>query len=225
MSDIANRGELEADFARRLSRLMRGDVGRVLDAVGDPPSLDNVPATLWDEINMSYTREIAPALEKVFLQQARVLLDEIPIGVDWGLINRRAVDWARSYTYDLVRGINNTSREALRSAGSAYFERGQTRAELEAALSRIYSPVRSEMIAVTEITRAASAGEIAVDEELRRDGIEMSVVWQTSNDELVCPLCSPLNGKPRGIDWSEPPPRHPRCRCWINHVLPEVTNG
>jgi len=47
-------------------------------------------------------------------------------------------------------------------------------------------------------------------------------VWQTRNDEIVCPICGPRHGKEEGDGWTKDdgPPAHPRCRCWTNHVLP-----
>jgi intein/homing endonuclease len=36
-----------------------------------------------------------------------------------------------------------------------------------------------------------------------------------------CPICGPLHGKPLGDGWThaDGPPRHPNCRCWVNHEL------
>jgi len=140
--------------------------------------------------------------------------------VDWGLRKQAAVDWARQYTFNLVRGINNTDRKYLQSAVSSYFEQGQTRQELEDRIGRIYSPNRASMIAVTEVTRAASEGERAIAKELESQGIRMIPIWQTNNDELVCPLCGPKHGQE--IKDGIYPPLHVNCRCFTNHELPKV---
>ena len=54
--------------------------------------------------------------------------------------------------------------------------------------------------------------------------VKVKKQWFTNNDDLVCELCGPLNGKEVDID--EPfyppeddyqdgnPPRHVNCRCW-----------
>jgi len=86
-------------------------------------------------------------------------------------------------------------------------------------LELIGSPIRAEMIAVTEVTRAASEGEQAVARELARQGIIMTPFWNTNRDELVCPICEPRNNQE--ITDGMFPPAHPRCRCWVNYELPK----
>ena len=222
MADIPNRDELERKIARQLGKLQRGWLGRLLELLGDPPTLVGIPETFWDEIGQELERVLAPFLESIFLDQALELMSGQPVGVDWALINRAAIEWARTYTFELVRGVTAVTQQALQRAVAAYFERGQTIGDLERALSSLFSPVRAEMIAITEITRAASQGELALADELNKMGITMITTWSTNRDELVCPLCAPLNGKARGDGWNDPPPRHPRCRCWLNHKLPKV---
>jgi hypothetical protein len=97
-----------------------------------------------------------------------------------------------------------------------------TRVELEALLEPVFGKVRAEAIAVTEITRAASAALDEYQAQLDDAGVMMEKVWRTNRDELVCPLCGPLNGKPE-TEWGDhgPPPRHPRCRCFCTLTLKE----
>jgi ribosomal protein S2 len=88
---------------------------------------------------------------------------------------------------------------------------------LKDSLSSLFGPVRAEIIAITEVTRAAVEGERAMVAEVAKQGIQMVAVWNTNNDEIVCPICAPLNQKKQGEAWTFPPPAHPRCRCWLNH--------
>ena len=69
------------------------------------------------------------------------------------------------------------------------------------------------MIAVTEITRAAAEGVKLTQETLRSSGLSFERIWRTANDELVCPVCGPLNGKPEREWGGVEPPAHPNCRC------------
>jgi len=43
-----------------------------------------------------------------------------------------------------------------------------------------------------------------------------TLVWNTMQDEVVCPVCGPLEGAPKG-EWGgqfpDGPPAHPNCRC------------
>lgn len=223
MPDIQDRSEKEKAYANLVAKLLRTYGGNILEVLGDPPDLANIPDDFWDTEAARWMEALVPFGSKVYLDSARQLLETIPIGIDWALINERAVTWASSYTFELVGGINDTTRTALQSAISSFFEEPITRGDLEERISPLFGPERAEMIAVTEVTRAASEGEQAVAKELAKEGIEMIAVWQTDNDELVCPLCEPRNEQPQEKwDTDEFPPLHPRCRCWVNYELPEI---
>ena len=225
MSDIPDRDEYERQYARAVSRLLKKLAGDLLEALGDPPNLDNLNNEFWDARTKEALAILVPFGEKIFLEAAQRVMTANPVGVDWDLVNEAASDWASKYAFELVRDIRAKDMRYLQKAVDAYFREGQTREQFEQRLRKRYSPVRSEMIAVTEITRAAANGEMSVYEELRRSGIEMTIIWQTNNDEIVrrCPICWPRHNKKRGEGWNEPPPGHVRCRCWINLELPKVT--
>lgn len=47
---------------------------------------------------------------------------------------------------------------------------------------------------------------------------EYDLVWRTKNDGKVCPICSPLDGKIYGVDFTIKPKLHPNCRCELEKV-------
>jgi hypothetical protein len=135
----------------------------------------------------------------------------------------------------LIRGITDTTQKLVQNAVGNFFEQSMTLGDLEKMISRAFGPVRAEMIAVTEVTNAASAAEVVIGERLHDEGVDMIAIWKTRNDEAVCPICGPLDGKKaagyrgkRTPYWINPvsggeinhPPAHPRCRCWISWELP-----
>lgn len=218
MSDIPNRDELERRLARQLGKLNRVHLARLIEYLGDPPMIENVPYTFWDEAGIELSSVLGPFSEDIYVQSALELMNSQPIGVDWAVVNQAAVDWARDYTFNLVRGINDHSRAALQSTVSAYYERGQTTGDLVSRLSGIFGPVRAEMIAVTEITRAASEGKRVIGRELNKQGVQMIPIWQTNNDSLVCSICGPRHNQE--ITDGMYPPAHPRCRCFHGYEFP-----
>lgn len=220
MTDVPNRDELEARLAKALAKLTRLQMSRLIEALGDPPRIENIPSGFWEEAGQELRKVLSPFLEQVYLDQAGEILSELPVGVDWTLVNQRAVVWAQNYSFELVKKLTQTTQALLRQTVSAYFEQGLTIGDLESRLMQAFGPVRAEMIAVTEVTRAASQGEQAVAAELHDMGIDMTPIWQTNNDELVCPLCGPKHARP--IKDGKFPPEHPRCRCWVNYELPKV---
>lgn len=122
--------------------------------------------------------------------------------------------WAMQYTYDLVRKITETTRQALQRVIPRATAEGWTNAQIAEALAPYFSEARARMIAVTETTRAYSAGVEIAQRVLADDGVKTRLVWRTARDERVCPICGPRDGKPRGKGWDDLPPAHPNCRCW-----------
>lgn len=218
---VRKRDYWERQLIRKLRFSLNGQYDSVIKALGEPPRLENIPASYWESAGEAFTKNVRPILEQIFLQQAADMVEASTIAVDWSLVNAGAVTWAKNYSFDLVKGINETSRQRLQDIISRAFEQDLTRGELEDLIREIYGPVRAEMIASTEVTRASVQGEVAIQKELADQGIEMVEVWQTNEDELVCDVCGPNDGKKQGDGWDEPPPAHPRCRCWINLEMPE----
>jgi hypothetical protein len=142
--------------------------------------------------------------------------------IDYTLTNKEAAQAAREYAYELVRGINDTTRDALRDAVNSFVETpGMTLGDLEDQVSVHFGEGRAERIAITEVTRAYATGQQMAGEALRAEFPDVRVVkvWFTNADDIVCPVCAPLDGKEVGIDESfesgiDNPPAHPNCRCW-----------
>lgn len=217
---------MEKHWARAIARLGTSQRRKLLKLLGDPPKLENLPPEFWDGHFNEWRGLLTPELERVFVDSATLMLEAQPaIGVDWALVNQDAADWARRYGAELVRGIDETTRRGVRDAVSDFYEEGLNMGQLREKIGRWYSPQRAFTIATTEVTRASVEGERAVVKELAADGIEMVEVWQTNNDELVCPICGPRHGQPKGSNWTEAdgPPAHPNCRCWITHEFAEAS--
>ena len=217
--DLAGRDDFEKEIARRLGRISQQQYRRLVDALGKEPTqaqLDAINRTFWQELETAYQGALQPELEKVFTAHALALIAEQSIGIDVAVINERAARWAREYSYQLVRGITDSTRTALQQQIAGFFEDKRTLGDLYESIGQLFGPVRAEMIAVTETTRAAVQGELAFADELGKLGLHTTQIWQTNNDDLVCPICGPLNQMRRGDGWNDPPPAHPRCRCWTS---------
>lgn len=78
------------------------------------------------------------------------------------------------------------------------------------------SEQRALTIVLTETANAMSVTQRAM---AQRDGVKY-MIWNTSEDEKVCPICLPLDGKkatPTGAfeGGYAGPPAHPSCRCFM----------
>jgi hypothetical protein len=219
--DVVNRAELEQRLARVIGRDQRVALNELLGFLGDPPAIENVPLSYWDTGWRAIQKDVEPALLDTYLQQAEGLMAEINIGIEWDQLNLTASNWAATYSEQLLKQMFNRTYEGVSQVVPRFYTEGWNINQLTGELERWYSPVRAEMIAVTETTRAATEGERAVAEQLNREsGIELVPVWLTVNDELVCPICGARNEK-QIVD-GKFPPAHPRCRCTVAWKLPEV---
>jgi SPP1 gp7 family putative phage head morphogenesis protein len=141
--------------------------------------------------------------------------------IDWALVNEAAWRRSREYGYELVKGICATSEAFLREAISEWIDTGRPLDELAGELARggMFGPARSQMIAVTEVTRAYAEGNRLA---WQASGVVDRVRWQTAMDERVCPQCGPMHNTTDvvGGDFEGMgPPRHPGCRCWLIPVV------
>jgi hypothetical protein len=221
MADIPNRTELERKLARELGKLNQAQMARLLEQLGDPPRMENVTPQFWQEIGGELLNVITPFLQRLYLDSAAEFLAGQSIGVDWAIVNQQAVDWASRYSYQLVGGITTNTQAALQSAVSGYYQGGQNMGTLTNSLSGLFGPVRAESIAVTEVTRASAQGIEAIAKQIELDNpsIEAVMYWNTDRSDTVCPVCGPRNGKARGDGWTDPPPAHPRCKCWPTYKI------
>jgi len=93
---------------------------------------------------------------------------------------------------------------------------------------------RAEVIARTETSRAAHAGEQARWEQAVRAGLvrpeQLLRTWIVTLDDRLCPLCRAIPGlNPDGVGLDTPfrtpggavlyPPAHPQCRCALGTTL------
>ncbi len=228
MGLLIQRDQLEFQLAKRIGKALGITSREAFDIARGLTAGDALPEEFWAADRARLVEAITPAMEQIYLDSAEALLLSQPVGVDWALVNQAAADWARTHTFDLVQGINNTSRAATQSKIAAFFEEGLTIGDLRESLNRTFGPVRAEMIASTEVTRAAVEGERALVTELQKEGIQFQRIWITNMDERVCPICAPLNTMPElptggyrhpdGTIYPKPP-AHVRCRCWENSEI------
>lgn len=125
-----------------------------------------------------------------------------------------AARWADEYAFGLVKGITETTAQRIRDALEASRRNDWPREMLVERLSRVFGRVRAEMIATTELTRAYSQGTEIARQIMHDFGVERVHVWRTAQDERVCQICGPRNGRAQGDGWDELPPAHVSCRCW-----------
>lgn len=141
------------------------------------------------------------------------------IGVNWQLANEQAGNWAKLYTFELVKDINETTALWLGEKINGWVNDGKPLIDLQKELETVWSKNRAEMIAVTEVTRAYAQGSLKVYQGV--PGIEQ-VSWRTAIND-VCPVCRPMHGERGNMAGVFAAglmiPAHVRCRCWVAPVV------
>lgn len=215
--------DLERLFAEAVARAFRNrgdDVLAILERGGDwQAALE----ALYAEIRAALELELGPVVSEGIIEAARAQAIEANVSVIAERLGNRATRAAESYTYELVKGITDTTRDKLASAVTAFLDDPDTDiTALGQRLEWLFGGDRGKMIAITESTRATAQGQRVLVQELRAENpaAEVVEVWQTSEDELVCPVCGPKNGQ--RITGNDMPPAHPNCRCAVRVVVLSV---
>ena len=203
----------------------------------DRKAVEDIPALLdtafWDDEMRSLLAVLMPFLIRgaeagVALQAATV--QSLGVAVDWTIPYTEAADWARKYGGKLVRGVTRTTRDRVGVNVSNWIESGESLPSLVRQLQgdHGFSRARAKLIAITETTASYSRGEMTAAGELEKEGyFDYEKEWQTAMDDIVCPICKPLQGeRVSGVNTNfdttagsiKGPPAHPGCRCWVNTI-------
>jgi len=186
---------------------------KIAAAIRSGKATDEIIRALFEELQAA----LGPEIAVITMDRTMQLMEEIGFGADIAVISQEALQYSQAYTYELVTGLTDTTRELVRGAMSTYQATpGMTRADLVKLLEPAFGEYRANMIAVTEVTRAYSAATNQYQSMAQDAGLDMRRVWLTLRDQLVCPICGPLHGLPEE-DWriAHPtgPPAHVNCRC------------
>ena len=197
----------EVQLYRDLKRAFQQLRGIVLDGA------DEITAQMFSETLYPAMRRNIETIARLFADEMRA---EIGVAVN---VDALLADWAEEATRRQVEELLYPYTKDYIARAVAAWRRmpGADRAELVAMIEPVVGAKRAETVAITAATEAATAGVRAYREGLRAEhNLEYVMIWETANDERVCPVCGALHGK-REDEWGgrSGPPAHPRCRCGV----------
>jgi SPP1 gp7 family putative phage head morphogenesis protein len=194
-------------------------------------SLDPRQLEFWSAEERRLWDEIAPTILTVMFEGARAGTEALPKGlqvlVDWDWVNEDVIRFLYEYRLGILAKVNETTRTRTVQAIDEWIRSGERLDMLSKRLEPIYGKSRARRIAVTEITRYYAEGNVSAWRSTR---LVSGKQWRTAADELVCPICRPLNNKIVGLNDDGfttetggiglfAPPAHPNCRCWLQPVV------
>lgn len=210
--ELANRDKIEASFAARFARLNSRLRHQLEDYLGTPPNFANVPESFWQEAQDEANRELAAVLLLIWGASAK------HHGLDADLATTQATRYAEERAATFARDFAANTRK-LTADLMADFQPGMP---LQKSLVSILGPDRAARIAITETTKAQTAGgEAGIRQTV---GLSGEDIWRTRRDTRVCKICDELDGQPRAV-WQAQFPTgpgddvHPQCRCFIRYAL------
>lgn len=210
---------------RRSERELRAALGAWLD---DVLPENATPAQVQAAVaQLSVPQRVRDVLQRALVDAAdlgvSVAVDQLgSIGFDYTLAMAEARQWASVYTYELVQGINATTRRGMQEAIARWVDNGEPLEALRRDLEPMFGRRRARLIAATETTRAYQQG---AEQGYRASGVVTGMEWRTARDELVCPVCGPRHGQRMALGSADAPPAHPNCRCWTAPVVREASDA
>lgn len=209
--ELANRMELEADFARKLSRVSSRHRRELIDLLGSPPDPRNVPETFWAKVKDEQEKEVTAALLLLFMAsfeqhselflpgdlQAAVLDTGRDAGSRWATeraskLAGQYVDRSRAKLAQLERRWYGPDFQIKRVFGEL---KAPGSGQVQSGAIEIFGPDRDATIATTETTGAQTAGTGRAVGAAGELGVIVTVTWFTELDGRVCPICKPLHGQ------------------------------
>lgn len=211
----AERTDLEDRASTRLATALAAQRHAVLTGEVTPASADRIDeAAEALRVALTWTLEEGAALG---VRVGGETLASLGIEFSASGVNEAALAWARDYAGQLVTGINDTTRSALREKIAQWIESGDALDALVDELEPTFGAGRARLIASTEVTRSFAQGNLRAWQTVEA---VTGKTWRTAADERVCPVCRPLAETKAKLNETfegsyDAPPAHPGCRCWI----------
>lgn len=157
-------------------------------------------------------------------------------------ISKALDDRIAKRTAELVKGYSDYTQKVIKEVQDT--SEGLTANEIEKRLSEVMPRSRAELIARNETTYAIKSGRLEQDQELaEKYDLSVKLVWRTSGDNDVCPICAAMAGTTVDLgkaftdsvktadgeilswehnSWNDEgkiPDAHPNCRCYFDEVI------
>jgi len=186
-------------------------------------------------------------LREIYIEQGNYTMDFLGVGGAINITTEFASAYLVEYGGVLIKGINETTRQALMDSLSEGFDLGEGIDDLSERVTSIFttaSEIRAEMIARTEALKASNAATV---EAYRQSEVVVAKEWLTEMDNHTCVFCEDLDGKAIPLDDNYfnqgdtftvgdntmdismadvgEPPVHPDCRCTTIPIIDTSQQG
>jgi HK97 family phage portal protein len=217
---------LTADYRKAAPEGMSPDEKKLYDALVDILSKAGgavakkikagEPIT-WDDLDAQIKAALEPILREIMLANMDAAMAQVGVALGDGVAATSSSEWAKQYAGELIKNVSTVTQKLTQDTIGSYLANStMTLGDVVAALSPAFGASRAEAIAITEVTNASAAGMTSYQTEVGKLGVKTMRISNTNEDDKVCPICKPLDGKPES-EWPnvKGPSWHPRCRCFV----------
>jgi len=153
-------------------------------------------------------------------------LDKLGIEGTFNLKNHQLLAYFDDYSNLIINSVDTYTKEWIARKIQYGIDKRLTPYEIAQSLiseGKQINRIRARRIVLTETAKAMSVVEMELSKRLGFKEIQ----WNTSRDELVCPICEPLDGEKVAIgdffiEDVQAPPAHVNCRCFKTDVVSDV---
>ena len=218
----------------------------VADAIKDGKDIDydevvNQMTKIMEEYAKTGAEEGAKALEmladKDIAGEIAKIITNGDVFISKGLSER-----LNSRASELVKGYADYTQKQVEEVLNS--SKSMTANEIKSRLAQVMPTSRAELIARNETNYAIRSGRLEQDMALaEKYGLDVKLVWRTSHDDDVCPVCAAMDGKTVELgkaftdtaetkdgeivswehsSWNDDgkiPDAHPNCRCYFDEEL------
>jgi len=238
INTTAAREYAEDEMLRAFQGGLASQRDRLVDAVRGTDGLLSIAQQnrLWQGENARLWASVRETVLDVASERAVLATASAGDVSMWNLVNEQVIEYADTYYLSdaaddvgSIPNLNQTSRTRFTRA-FVDWQRGELETagfadglpQLIRSLESVFGAARAEAIGVTETARVFAQAEIAA---ARANKFVTSLMWESSVDERVCPICGPRHGTVVGKETDGfrtttdsvigYPPAHVRCRCRV----------
>lgn len=139
-------------------------------------------------------------LKEKVQEQGDYTLDFLGAGAHLDLSSDTSAEYLREHGVELIKEINDTTREKLRETLAEGFVEEEGIDKLSKRVQEVFKDAtrrRADMIARTESIRASNFGSV---EAYRQSGVVEAQEWLAERDNRTCEFCMEMDGRVIGLD-------------------------
>lgn len=227
----------KAAMFRKFKASVRKAINKQIHTVATEEAVARITQTQKAD-SMEMTQRLDGELPTIYIEGLETFLEwaaeeggqdayeKLNIEGSFKITNPKFKEYLASRQNYLIQSLDETTRDWLIEQIVEGKKLSLTNAEIASQIADDADEIsltRANTIVNTEVANAMQLAEL---DTYKEQGIEEKM-WVTSEDELVCPICEPLDNEVVKTDaifssGDDAAPAHPNCRCYIQAVIAKM---